>query len=1066
VLKMQQYNRLFHIDTPFGEDKVVVRHFHGKESISGLFQYDVELITGDFNLDPDAVVGKPVKLKICQSDEKSFRYFNGYVCAFHQMPSEGQLAVYRMRLVPWLWFLSQTSDCFIHQELSLDKVIRKVFDKYGMRDYEFQLRMQHEAWEYCIQYRESAFAFISRLMEMEGMFYFWKQEEGRHVMMIGDGANIHQPCQFQSRIKMERAFGRGFKRMEDSIFSFQGSQKFKTGKYTYRDYNFMNPDSNLHGETNARVAKSGKDKYEIYDFPGEYESQGEANPFTRLRMEETESDEEEMEGTSCARSLMPGYKFDMSGHDRREYNQTYMVLEVEHEGSEENYIMEEEEKPPKYENKFKCMPADVPYRPERKTPKHIMRGVQTATVVGPKGEEIYTDKYGRVKVQFHWDREGKKDENSSCWIRVSQGWAGKNFGAMFLPRIGQEVLVDFIESDPDRPIITGRVYNAANMPAYELPKNKNWSGIRSRSTKGGGTDNFNELRFDDTKGQELFWMHAEKDMRITVEHDTNEVIDNDRFLLVKDNQIEQVNKDKHVTVDKNEYRETTGNKNDKVGGNLVEKVGGNVDSSISGNLTASVSGSVGLNYSSSVQQKVGTSLTVESGMETSFKAGMKTTIEAGMELTLKAAGGFIKIDPSGVYVNGMMLYLNSGGAGMGASGASPGSPQSPEAPKKPPGFGGEAAYVTTAPAATTSTAAAASQAKVRAAVAEVPPPPALPGTPGYAPLVETPKVEKELEAKKARVEFRADLLKKSKARAPELKDPVQKKNVESAIQRFERNNKAADMAQLADHVYNPDKEPPVGWEKLSGDALPPALKDATFSDPKTGFGAALYKSKIDGKVALAFKGTNPANKGDIMTDMDQAMGLDTEQYKQAVELAKQTRNAYPQFDITGHSLGGGLGQAAAAKTGQTTTVFNAAGLSPSTVERAKLSMDAAQKNVTNFRVAGEALTSAQEGGLAGKIGSYIAQKALEGGKTKSVLNWAREKMGMGKMPDPDQPVPKDFKLPPAVGKQVDLPAVDDKGNPDSWMGGVVGGARHKMGMVINGIEKEKRDDMETLANSL
>jgi type VI secretion system secreted protein VgrG len=1078
-LNLSQHDRLFKIDTPFGTDKVVVRHFHGKESISGLFEYKLELISGDFNLDFEAIVGKLVKLAICQSDDKSYRYFNGFVSRFQQGKSDGQVAVYHATLVPWMWFLTQTRDCYIHQELTVDKIVKWVFDKFQFRDYEFQLRMQHDPWEYCTQYRESAFDFVSRLMEMEGIFYFWKQVEGRQVLMIGDGSHIHQPCPYQAKFKMERAFGRGFKRMEDSIYTFETKTEFKTGKYTYRENNFLTPDSDLQGETNARTSRRGKDKYEIYDYPGEYEVHGEANPFTRLRMEEAEVDEDVMQGTSCARSLSPGYKMEVSGHERRDFNKGYMVLEVEHEGHEENYLMEEEAKPPSYKNSFSCVPSDVPYRPGRKTPKHIMKGVQTATVVGPKGEEIYPDKYGRVKVQFNWDRVGKKDENSSCWIRVSQPWAGRNFGAMFLPRIGQEVIVDFVEGDPDRPIITGRVYNAANMPPYELPKNKNWSGIKSRSTKSGSPDNFNELRFDDTKGQELIWMHAEKDMRITVENDTDEIIDRDRKLRVKRDQIEEVEKEKHVKVGTNEFREVCGNQDTNTGGNLTEKIGGNRDMTIGGNLTAKIGGSIGLTFDSTVGAKVSGGLSLNTSTGLTLKDDMNVVIESGMSLTLKSSGGFISITPAGIFINGTMLFLNSGGAPTPATPAMAMSPKAPDPPKTPAKFGGENPYVTQAPAKTAAIPPPPpSQAKV-----STPPPPPPPeakfaGTPGYAPLAAEKTAQDPEAAKQKRAEFVEDLQMKAKQRLPEIQDPAKKKEAEAALERLQRNNKASEMAQLADAVHK-DKPTPPGWERMSDDPakLPPALKKFQFNNEQTGFAAAVFKSKSDGKVVAAFAGTDPKNPGALAASAGQAAGPNPEQYNKAMELGSKMKAAFPPdparpneapFEMTGHSLGAALSSAVAAKTGQPATTFNPAALPKTMAEREGLKLDDAQNKVTNFQVEKEPLTAQQESSLLDPLNKALAsigQKASGSETPKGALGWLQDKpaVGAGAMKLPDMP-PGAAQMPEAIGKKVQLPAVNEKGEPDRLS--VFSGARHAMTMCINGLEKEKREDIETLSRIL
>lgn len=649
---LSQHNRLFYIDTPLGKDKLLVRKLHGREAMSEAFFFSVDVVSDDPRLNITELVGKKITLAIRQSDETSFRYFNGYVRRAKNLPAVGFLAQFRLEVVPWLWLLTRTADCYIHQNKTVPEVVEWVFKKFGFTDYRLELRNtgNYGPWIYLTQYRETAFEFVNRLLEVEGIFYFFEQKQGKHTMVIADAPAAHQPCPHQSRVKVERAFGRGYKRSEDTVYSWDVEKNVRSGKYSHRDYNFEKPDTDMQSEVPARARGTGNDKFEVYDYPGEFEEHGEGSAWVRLRMEEEETDEEFVRGTSCSRSLMPGFKFDLTGHERRDQNRSYVVTEVVHSGEEENFLPEDQGRPARYTNSFRCIPFDIPYRPARKTPKHIMRGVQTATVVGKKGEEITCDKYGRVKVQFHWDRVGKKDEGSSCWIRVSQPWAGQNYGGMWLPRIGQEVIVDFIEGDPDRPIITGRVYNANQMPAWKLPDKQNWSGFKTRSTKGGGQDNANELRFDDTKGEENIVLHAEKDLEISVEKETVVDTGTDYHLLV--------------------------------GKNLCEEVKDDHDATVGGNYAHSVSKEITIASGQGFSVSAGSDAAIEASGEIHLKAGTKIVLEASMGISFVGSGGFIDIGPAGVTIQGTMVKINSGGSSSSGKGAKKKTAKKPKKAEK------------------------------------------------------------------------------------------------------------------------------------------------------------------------------------------------------------------------------------------------------------------------------------------------------------------------------------------------------------------------------------------------
>ena len=464
-----QERRLFSLETPLGPDKLLVRLMRATESMSELFQCELDMVSDDLNIDFNRIIGQNVTLGIKMLDETNQRWINGQVSRFAQAASEGRLACYRAEVVPWMWFLTKTADCYIYQFKTVPEIIEDVFRRFGFHDYELRLQDTYTPWEYCVQYRETACDFISRLMEIEGIFYFHRQEQGKHILVLADSPAAHKPCPVQARFKYEHVFGKGFKRGEDTVFHWRRDNYYGFGKYAQNDYYFETPRTSLLTHSNTREQYGGNPKFEVYDYPGDYEKRHEGHSWARSRMEEEEAHHDIITAESNCRALIPGFRFDLYDHERRDQNATYVVTSIVHEAHEGGFYSGEGAGQASYKNTFTCIPYPTPVPPGARHRRAQVQGTQTAFVVGPPGEEIYTDKYGRVKVQFHWDREGKHDENSSCWIRVSHPWAGKNWGAIWIPRIGQEVIVDFLEGDPDRPIITGRVYNAEQMPPYELP---------------------------------------------------------------------------------------------------------------------------------------------------------------------------------------------------------------------------------------------------------------------------------------------------------------------------------------------------------------------------------------------------------------------------------------------------------------------------------------------------------------------------------------------------------------------------------------------------------------------
>ena len=548
---LSQHERVLKIDTPLGKDKLLVKSFSGEEEISRLFRFHLDLVSEEATIPPKSIVGKKVTVRVLHADGSTERYFNGFLSRFSQLPSGGRYSYYRAEMVPWPWFLTLTADCRIFQQKTVPDIIQQVFGDFGFSDFSLENQGQHKARDFCVQYRETAFDFVARLMEEEGIFFFFKHEKTKHTLVMADHKGVHQPCPYQDKINVELTGGPGVTRGEDLISHWERHYEFRTGKWAQTDYNFETPSTSLLSNVQTIVDLDQNKKYEVFDYPGEYLNKGDGDTLTKLRMEEEEVGYDVASGNSDCRSLVSGHKITVKGHLQRDQNATYVLTSVVHSAHQSGFASGDEHYEEHYYNSFRCIPQDVTFRPVRRTPKPLVHGTQTALVVGPAGEEIYTDNHGRVKVQFHWDREGKKNDTSSCWIRVSQPWAGKNWGAIWLPRIGQEVVVDFLEGDPDRPLIVGRLYNAEQPPPYSLPANMTQSGFKSRSSKNGGTEDFNEIRFEDKKGSEMFTVHAQKDLETTVENDETRQIGHDRTTTIKnhDTKIIQDGNEK-VTIDK------------------------------------------------------------------------------------------------------------------------------------------------------------------------------------------------------------------------------------------------------------------------------------------------------------------------------------------------------------------------------------------------------------------------------------------------------------------------------------------------------------------------------------
>jgi len=513
-----QKNRLAEITTPLGADRLLLTSFTAHEHLGRPFEIRVEAVSADADVDFNPAIGRTCCVRLRTEADKK-RYFNGVLVEAAWVGTHLARQEYELTLRPWFWLLTQASDNRIFQKMSVVDIIQKVFVDSGFTDFENELKNSYPKLEYCVQYRESHFNFVSRLMERFGIYYYFKHTEQKHVLVLADGKGSHKlvpelpKCRFLPT-------GDYLNEHEETISSWRSGRAFRTGKVTVNAFDFDKPNANLlHDQTQ----KGGyqHDGLEHYDFVEKYKQGEEADlgqTLARAMLHSRQSEDRRRTAEGDAASIFPGGLTSLFNHSISAENREYLIVAASHAFVGEGFASGHGEgSENSYHGQYVLQPSDRTFKAPLTAQRPTMSGPQTATVVGPKGEEIHTDKHGRIKVQFHWDRQGKRDDNSSRWVRVAQIHAGKGWGGLVLPRIGMEVVVDFIEGDPDRPLVVGTVYNGQNPAPYALPSNKTQSGWKTRSSKGGGDSDYNELLFEDKKGAEFVRIHAEKDFETTVE---------------------------------------------------------------------------------------------------------------------------------------------------------------------------------------------------------------------------------------------------------------------------------------------------------------------------------------------------------------------------------------------------------------------------------------------------------------------------------------------------------------------------------------------------------------------
>ncbi|TVR99114.1 MAG: type VI secretion system tip protein VgrG [Rhodospirillales bacterium] len=608
------------VTTPLGKDQLILEGMDGKEQLSRPFLFRLAMAVAGEGLDPEAVVGQAAHVTLLDGDGNQ-RVVHGLVTRLIR----GR-ATWHAELRPWLWLLRLTSDNRIFQNKTVPDILQDVFDELGFSDYRNALSAQYGQREYCVQYRETTYDFVHRLMAEDGIAYYFEHAEDAHTLVLVDDASALQPCPNAASVPFKPRTGSRDWLEDCRIDDLSVEKQVVPDGFQADDYNFETP------ATELKVSVSdGDGDFTVYDYPGGYTLKDQGDSVAKRRLNALRSARTLISGASPVRGFAPGYKFTLTGHPFADGD--LVLRTVRHRVGRNEYA-----------NTFIAQEADAPLPPPRAAPRPRVGGSQTARVVGPSGKEIWTDQYGRIKVQFHWDQQGQGDENSSCWIRVSHGWAGKSWGTFVLPRIGQEVVVSFLDGDPDRPIVTGCVYNGDNPVPYGLPDEQTKTTIRSESSTGG--DGYNEFRFEDKAGEEEVYLHAQKDLTTEVEENRTTTVTKDDSLTVSEGNrtvsVDQGNEE--LTVQGQRTLTITGEEKHTNAAGFTHEVGGNCSLIVTGNLLIRASGSV----------------TISAGAALTVNAGAQTTMTTGLGMDLVAATSLQMVASAAAELKGGMVTIQGG----------------------------------------------------------------------------------------------------------------------------------------------------------------------------------------------------------------------------------------------------------------------------------------------------------------------------------------------------------------------------------------------------------------------
>jgi len=638
------------------QDDLVVRRLTAVERLGQPFEFRVELQSKAVSLNLQDFPGRSATVHL-ELPRGGTRHFNGIVTSFGQTSVDGNTYCYQAVLRPWFWLLTRTADCRIFQKLSVPDIFKKVCSDLGFTDYKLKLAESYSPREYCVQYRETAFAFLSRLLEAEGIYYYFAHEENKQILILSDGVGSHQPFPGYESIPFVPV-----QKIEERVETWSVALELQPGKYALNDFDFQKPNADLNSKLNVN-RNHPHSNFEIYDYPGGYDSKAAGDSYVKARVEEQQSKYQVVRAGGDLRGLATGCFFQLTDHPSSDQNQEYLVVSTVH-----HLINPEIEPGCSQHCEFEAIPSSQTWRPPRITPAPKITGPQTAIVTGKSGNEIWTDNFGRIKVQFHWDRLGMQDENSSCWIRVAQSSAGKKWGSQFLPRMGQEVVVEFLEGNPDHPLVTGSVYNGNQPVPFALPDNATQSGVRTRSSKGGDEQTFNEMRFEDKKGSEEIYIHAEKDLNCVVENNETRKVgfddkkEGDQTIEIYNNQVLKVGKsgckDGSQTEEIFKDRTITLKTGDDT---LTIKQGSQTEEIFKDRAVTLKTGNDTLTLNQgdmSVTLKMGNqTTTLKLGNQTTKLVAGASKTEAMQGIEFKVGANSIKIDPSGITIKGIMVKV-------------------------------------------------------------------------------------------------------------------------------------------------------------------------------------------------------------------------------------------------------------------------------------------------------------------------------------------------------------------------------------------------------------------------
>jgi type VI secretion system secreted protein VgrG len=714
-----QTSRLLNLTSPLGDNVLLPEHLTGVEGISELFDYNLELLAHpSTSVDPTKIVGQKVCVSISADDSGTMRCINGIVASFEMTGGDLEFNTYRARIVPNLWTLTLNENTRVFQDKTVIDVIQAVLSPYNISP-SVMTSSTYTPMEYCTQYRETDFAFISRLMEQHGIFYFFSHTNDDHTLILQDVSSKLTDCDIQNTFvySPEQNAKQGF--YDFVIREFVSRSTLVTGQHIAWDYSFVRDKAILSAteDTKGPLGSSSNEQYDYANSAAAYlkkdGSDGTINDlttfFATIRRDSCDAETLVAEGASNAIPMETGYTFTLSAYPQGSVNTKYLLTRIEHDVQQlPSYRARTKEAPQPYANRFRAIPSAITYRSQIKTAKPTVNGMHTGFVVVQSGEDSYMDKYGRVNVQFWWDRLRKPNTPDNTWLRVAQSWAGKGWGTYYWPRVGDEVLIGFMEGDPDQPIVVGSVYNGVNMPKYDPAGQYTLSGILTRSSKGGGAANANELRFEDLSGKEQIFMNAEKDYTLHVEHDWQTTVGNEEHITIASNRFDQVGGDSHLLIKGKHLEEIDGDGHLNIKGKNVVQIGGDREHNVTGNLKESFGQNSHISVGQNLNEQVGQNYSLQAGMNGVMQAGMKFDVIAPMQISLNCGsntivlspegiglngmGGFISIGPAGVTISGTMVMINSGGAPVTGSPGSPQSPQSPGSATAPtaPQFPGDA----------------------------------------------------------------------------------------------------------------------------------------------------------------------------------------------------------------------------------------------------------------------------------------------------------------------------------------------------------------------------------------